>query len=62
MVKQNQEAVGYARQGEHGQCSRWMYEYDFGDCWRHEVLFEGFPPIDPKAKPPLCLEGERAWQ
>jgi hypothetical protein len=40
--------------------SRWIYEYDFGDGWRHEVLFEGFPPIDPKAKYPICLEGERA--
>ena len=40
--------------------ARWVYEYDFGDGWRHEVLFEGFPPIDPKAKSPLCLEGERA--
>ena len=40
--------------------TRWIYEYDFGDGWRHEVLFEGFPPSDPKAKYPLCLEGERA--
>lgn len=40
--------------------ARWIYEYDFGDGWRHEILFEGFPPIDPKAKIPLCLEGERA--
>jgi hypothetical protein len=36
------------------------YEYDFGDGWDHEVLFEGCPPVDPKAKYPLCLEGERA--
>ena len=40
--------------------TRWIYEYDFGDGWQHEVLFEGFPPSDPKAKYPLCLEGERA--
>ena len=40
--------------------ARWIYEYDFGDGWRHEVLFEGFPPIEPKAKSPLCLEGERS--
>ena len=40
--------------------TRWVYEYDFGDGWRHEVLFEGFPPFNPKAKSPLCLEGERA--
>jgi Plasmid pRiA4b ORF-3-like protein len=40
--------------------ARWIYEYDFGDGWRHDVLFEGHPPKDPKAKTPLCLEGERA--
>jgi len=40
--------------------AQWVYEYDFGDGWRHDILFEGFPPIDPKAKAPLCLEGERA--
>jgi hypothetical protein len=40
--------------------ARWIYEYDFGDGWRHEILFEGFPPSDPKAKCPVCLEGERA--
>ena len=36
------------------------YEYDFGDGWEHEVLFEETPPVDPKAKYPLCVEGERA--
>ena len=40
--------------------ARWIYEYDFGDGWRHEVLFEGFPPAEPKVKYPLCLEGARA--
>ncbi len=40
--------------------TRWLYEYDFGDGWRHEVLFEGCPPLDPEMKYPLCLEGERA--
>lgn len=40
--------------------TRWKYEYDFGDGWLHEVLFEGFPPNDPKVKYPLCIEGERA--
>jgi len=43
-----------------GRKSRWIYEYDFGDGWRHEILFEGFPPTDSKAKYPLCVEGERA--
>jgi hypothetical protein len=35
------------------------YRYDFGDDWRHEVVFEGWPPVDPKKKYPLCVEGER---
>jgi hypothetical protein len=43
-----------------GKKTRWNYEYDFGDGWRHEVVFEGYPPADPKAKYPLCVEGERA--
>ena len=43
-----------------GKKTRWNYEYDFGDGWRHEVVFEGSPPADPKAKYPLCVEGERA--
>jgi hypothetical protein len=37
-----------------------IYKYDFGDGWEHEVLFEGRPPVDPKTKYPLCLEGARA--
>lgn len=43
-----------------GRNSRWIYEYDFGDGWRHEVLFEGFPTADPQVKRPLCVEGARA--
>jgi hypothetical protein len=39
---------------------RLEYEYDFGDSWHHEVLFEGVVRADPKARYPLCLEGERA--
>jgi hypothetical protein len=43
-----------------GRKPRWVYEYDFGDGWRHEIQFEGFVPNDPKAKYPVCVEGERA--
>jgi hypothetical protein len=43
-----------------GKRSAFKYEYDFGDSWEHEIMFEGSPPVDPKAKYPLCLEGERA--
>jgi hypothetical protein len=43
-----------------GKKFRFQYEYDFGDSWNHEVLFEKGVQTDPKAKYPLCLEGERA--
>ena len=36
------------------------YEYDFGDGWEHEILFEGFVPAEKGARYPLCFEGERA--
>ena len=39
---------------------RFVYEYDFGDCWNHEVLFDGIVRPDAKEKYPLCLEGARA--
>lgn len=36
------------------------YEYDFGDCWQHEIVVEKV--IEPEAgiKYPRCLDGERA--
>lgn len=43
-----------------GKRFRFQYEYDFGDSWHHEVLFEGNVKPDSKVKYPLCLEGARA--
>ena len=39
---------------------RFGYQYDFGDSWQHEVLFEGIVPAEPKQKYPLCVDGARA--
>jgi hypothetical protein len=36
------------------------YLYDFGDSWRHEVLFEGCLKASVGQRYPLCVEGERA--
>lgn len=35
-----------------------IYEYDFGDCWEHEILLEKILPIDNKQKYPVCLAGK----
>ena len=43
-----------------GQRFQFEYEYDFGDSWWHEVLFEGCLRVEPGLRYPLCLEGERA--
>lgn len=43
-----------------GRRFRFTYEYDFGDCWRHEVLFEGCLRAEKGGRYPMCLEGERA--
>jgi hypothetical protein len=36
------------------------YEYDFGDSWEHEVLFEECVPAEPGVRYPRCIEGARA--
>ncbi|MEM9354832.1 MAG: plasmid pRiA4b ORF-3 family protein [Pseudomonadota bacterium] len=43
-----------------GKRFHFRYEYDFGDSWQHEILFEGYPATETGSKLPLCLEGERA--
>ncbi len=45
---------------EDGKRLRFEYEYDFGDGWEHDVLFEGCLRAEKGARYPRCLEGERA--
>ena len=37
-----------------------LYQYDFGDLWEHEILFEGILIKEKKVKYPRCIAGERA--
>ncbi len=39
---------------------RFLYEYDFGDSWMHEILVEKILPLDPEMRYPVCLKGKRA--
>jgi len=36
-----------------------VYQYDFGDNWRHEVVLEKIIPVSDVVKVPLCSGGER---
>lgn len=42
-----------------GKRFRFLYEYDFGDGWEHEVLFEGCLKAEKGGRYPRCVEGER---
>ena len=39
---------------------RFLYEYDFGDSWIHEILVEKILPLDPEMRYPVCLKGKRS--
>jgi hypothetical protein len=43
-----------------GRRFRFEYRYDFGDGWRHEVLFEGCLRAERGQRYLVCLEGARA--
>jgi len=38
---------------------RFGYEYDFGDCWEHDIHIEKEVPYDTKLSYPLCVAGKR---
>jgi hypothetical protein len=40
--------------------AKFVYEYDFGDSWQHEVVLEKILPLDPQTRYPVCIEGKRA--
>ena len=42
-----------------GKRFRFLYEYDFGDGWEHEIMFEGCLKAEKGSRYPLCVEGER---
>lgn len=40
--------------------ARFLYTYDLGDDWRHELLVEKIMPAEKGQRYPVCLKGERA--
>lgn len=40
--------------------SAFIYDYDFGDGWEHDLKIEKVLPAEPGADYPICLDGQRA--
>jgi len=40
--------------------TRFLYTYDFGDDWRHELLVEKILPAEKDKQYPVCVKGKRA--
>jgi hypothetical protein len=36
-----------------------LYEYDFGDNWRHQVVLEKILPAEGTPEKPVCVDGDR---
>jgi hypothetical protein len=43
-----------------GVKKKFLYEYDFGDSWEHELIVEKALPPEPGVRYPVCLAGKRA--
>jgi hypothetical protein len=43
-----------------GKDSSFVYTYDFGDWWEHEVEVEAISLADPDERYPVCLDGQQA--
>jgi hypothetical protein len=48
------------RQVLSGEKDRFAYEYDFEDCWQHDVVIEKMIPPKRGLKYPVCLGGKQA--
>ncbi len=44
----------------HAEKVRFLYTYDFGDNWRHELLVEKILPAEKRQQYAVCLKGKRA--
>jgi hypothetical protein len=40
--------------------AKFVYEYDFGDSWEHEILLEKILSPEPGVQYPVCITGKRA--
>jgi hypothetical protein len=60
MEYEDEEEVLLSQVARTGRKGRFVYEYDFGDSWKHEILLEKTVEPEPKVEYPRCVEGANA--
>lgn len=40
--------------------AKFVYVYDFGDSWDHQIVVEKVLPAEPGVRYPICTDGKRA--
>ena len=60
MEKADEEEISISQVAKTGRKVRFIYEYDFGDSWQHEILLEKILEPEPNIAYPRCIEGARA--
>jgi len=56
----NDDAKTKLHQVIQGEKMKFLYEYDFGDSWVHEILVEKVLPVEKGGTYPVCLKGKGA--
>ena len=60
MEMEDEEEISISKIAKTGRKVRFIYEYDFGDSWQHEILLEKILEPEPNVAYPRCIEGARA--
>ncbi len=59
MEKGDEVKISISQVAKTGRKVRFIYEYDFGDSWQHEILLEKILESEPNVAYPCCIEGAR---
>jgi hypothetical protein len=60
MEMEDEEKSSISKIAKTGRKVRFIYEYDFGDSWQHEILLEKILEPEPNVAYPRCIKGARA--
>jgi hypothetical protein len=60
MEAKDEDAIRLSQIAAMGRKGRFIYEYDFGNSWEHEIILEQTTEPEASVEYPRCLEGARA--